>query len=74
MAPDAPHGARQPGCVLAPVQAAAEWYNVAATLKRRAVRLQVETPYPKDIMPIDGWQKLAKAADGWRFKAELIRT
>eukprot|EP00969_Alexandrium_andersonii_P043691 1915925-Alexandrium_andersonii.AAC.1 len=29
---------------------------------------------PKDLMPIDVWQKLPKAAEGWRFKAELIRT
>eukprot|EP00969_Alexandrium_andersonii_P311105 13746853-Alexandrium_andersonii.AAC.1 len=25
-------------------------------------------------MPVEVWQKLAKAADGWRFRAELIRT
>eukprot|EP00969_Alexandrium_andersonii_P327427 14468257-Alexandrium_andersonii.AAC.1 len=56
MAPDAMHGARQPGHVLDPAQAATEWYNVAAVLKKRAVRLQVETPYPKDLMPVDVWQ------------------
>eukprot|EP00969_Alexandrium_andersonii_P084766 3738728-Alexandrium_andersonii.AAC.1 len=25
-------------------------------------------------MPVEVWQKLAKAADGWRFRAELTRT
>eukprot|EP00969_Alexandrium_andersonii_P014567 635684-Alexandrium_andersonii.AAC.1 len=65
MPPDAPRGARQPGRVVDPAQAAAEWYNVAATLKKRAVRLQAETPYPKDLMPRDVWLNLAAAADGW---------
>eukprot|EP00969_Alexandrium_andersonii_P340697 15058906-Alexandrium_andersonii.AAC.1 len=74
MAPDAPRGARQLGRVVDPAQAAAEWYNVAATLEKRAAKLLVETPYPKDLMPQDAWLKLATAADGWRFKAELIRT
>eukprot|EP00969_Alexandrium_andersonii_P069159 3051025-Alexandrium_andersonii.AAC.1 len=74
MAPDAPCGARQPGCVVDPAQAAAEWYRVAATLKKRAVKLQVETPYPKNLMPQDVWLKLAKAADEWRFKAGLTGT
>eukprot|EP00969_Alexandrium_andersonii_P259293 11465001-Alexandrium_andersonii.AAC.1 len=63
--PDAYHGARQPGRVADPAQAAAEWYQVAATLKKCAVRLQVETPYPENLMPQAVWQSLAKAADSW---------
>eukprot|EP00969_Alexandrium_andersonii_P112516 4971908-Alexandrium_andersonii.AAC.1 len=74
MPPDALRGAKQPGRALDPAQAATEWYNVAAVLKKRAAKLQVETPFPKDLMPVEVWQKLAKAADGWRFRAELIRT
>eukprot|EP00969_Alexandrium_andersonii_P259476 11473906-Alexandrium_andersonii.AAC.1 len=54
-----------------PAQAAAEWYQVAATLKKRAVELQVETPYPTDLMPQDVWLALAKAVNSWRFRAEL---
>eukprot|EP00969_Alexandrium_andersonii_P330792 14620527-Alexandrium_andersonii.AAC.1 len=65
MPPDAPRGARQPGRVVDPAQAAAERCDVAATLKKRAVRLQVETPHPKDLMPQYVWLNLAKAADGW---------
>eukprot|EP00969_Alexandrium_andersonii_P120891 5344531-Alexandrium_andersonii.AAC.1 len=63
--PDAFHSTRQPGRVFDPAQAAAEWYQVAATLRKRAARLQVRAPYPKDLTPQAVWQSLAKAADGW---------
>eukprot|EP00969_Alexandrium_andersonii_P009984 435743-Alexandrium_andersonii.AAC.1 len=55
MASDASRGARRPGRVFDPAQAAAEWCNAAATLKKHAVRLHMEIPSSKDLMPQDVW-------------------
>eukprot|EP00969_Alexandrium_andersonii_P193678 8554890-Alexandrium_andersonii.AAC.1 len=71
--PEAMRGARQPGRVPDPAEAAAEWSRVAGVLKQRGIPLQVETPFPIDLMSLTVWQNLPKAADGWRWRAEVVR-
>eukprot|EP00969_Alexandrium_andersonii_P307695 13601791-Alexandrium_andersonii.AAC.1 len=66
------HGARQPGRVADPAEAAAEWYRVAGVLKQRGIPLQVETPFPIGLMSLAVWQNLSEAADGWRWRAEVV--